>query len=93
MAIEVRNDEDCSCYELWLDGEVIGVAEYQVNGSQVIIPHTEIRPDLRGQGYGEQLVRGALEQVRDSGRRVVPRCWFVHDFIEHHQEFADLRAN
>lgn len=93
VATEVRNDEDRSRYELWLDGKVIGVADYRVSGSQVIIPHTEIRPDLRGRGYGDELVRGALEHVRTSGRTVVPRCWFVHEFLALHPEFADLCAN
>lgn len=92
MATEVRNDEDRSCYELLLDGEVIGVADYRLDGSQVVIPHTEIRPDLRGQGFGDELVRGALEHVRRTGRTVVPRCWFVREFLELHPEFADLRA-
>jgi predicted GNAT family acetyltransferase len=92
MPTEVRNDEARSRYELVLDGEVIGVADYRIEGDEVIFPHTEIRSDLRGRGYGDLLVRGALEHVRSTGRTVVPRCWFVVEFLELHPEFADLRA-
>lgn len=94
MAVEpeVRNEESRSRYELVLDGEVIGIADYRVEGDEVVFPHTEIRSDLRGRGLGDVLVRGAMEDVRAAGRTVVPRCWFVVEFLELHPEFADLRA-
>ena len=92
MATTVRNAPERSRYELLLDDEVIGVADYRVEGDEVIFPHTEIRSDLRGRGYGDELVRGALEDVRSAGRTVVPRCWFVVEFLELHPEFGDLRA-
>ena len=53
----VRNAEDRSRYELVRDGEVIAVADYRVNGDVVVLPHTEVVPHLRGQGYGAQVVQ------------------------------------
>jgi predicted N-acetyltransferase YhbS len=49
-------------------------------------------PARRNQGLGAQLVRGALDDVRRKGAKVVPMCWFVAEFIEEHPEYADLRA-
>jgi predicted GNAT family acetyltransferase len=92
MATEVRNDEARSRYELVRDGQVLGIADYRIEGDEVVFPHTEIDPAHRGQGLGEQLVQGAMEHVRTTGRTVVPRCWFVVEFLELHPEFADLRA-
>ena len=92
MPTEVRNDESSCRYELLRDGEVIGVADYRIEGDEVVFPHTEVRPDLRGRGYGQVLVRGAMEDVRETGRTVVPRCWYVAEFLELHPEFSDLRA-
>ena len=57
-----------------------------------MFPHTEIEPALRGRGYGAVLVQGALDDVRRSGRTVVPRCWYVAQFIEEHAEYGDLLA-
>jgi predicted GNAT family acetyltransferase len=88
----VRIDESRSRYELVLDGEVVGIADYRIEGDEVIFPHTEIVPTHRGKGLGEVLVRGAMEHVRTTGRTVVPRCWFVVEFLELNPEFADLRA-
>ena len=46
----------------------------------------------RGQGFGAMVGRGALDDLRSRGKRVVPSCWFVRDFIELHDEYADLIA-
>ena len=52
--------------------------------------HTEIDPDAEGSGLGGTLVRGALDDVRQKGGRVVPRCSFVRGWIERHPEYGDL---
>lgn len=52
--------------------------------------HTEVPPALRGRGIASRLIRGALEQVRARGLKVVPRCDFVRHFIGTHPEFQDL---
>jgi uncharacterized protein len=92
MAIDVRNSTDRSRYELLIDGEVIGIADYRIDGDRIVFPHTEIEASRRGHGLGDLLVRGALDDVRTTGRDVVARCWFVREFIEAHDEYADLRA-
>jgi len=89
---DVRHAPERSRYELWLDGELAGVADYRVDGDRIVSPHTEIAPHLRGRGHGAELVRGALEDVRGTGRTVVPRCWYVAEFVDEHPEYADLLA-
>ncbi|HJR25557.1 MAG TPA: GNAT family N-acetyltransferase [Acidimicrobiales bacterium] len=92
MTLEVRRADERSRYELVADGELIGVCDFAERGSLVLFPHTEIAYDRRGQGYGEALVRGALEDVRSRGQKVVPGCWFVAEYFEVHPEEADLLA-
>ncbi len=90
--ITVRNAEDRGRYEALEDGELIAVADYRITGNTVVFPHTVVIPSRRGEGVGEQLVQGALDDVRQSGRKVVPACWFVAEFLELHPEYADLAA-
>ena len=92
MDASVRNAPDRSRYELVLDGQVIGVADYRINGDVVLLPHTEVVRHLRGQGYGAQLVRGALDDLRAQGKQVVPTCWYVRQFIDDNERYADLVA-
>jgi predicted GNAT family acetyltransferase len=89
---EVRHAPERSRYELWLDGELVGIADYRIDGDRVVFPHTEIVRHLRGRGHGAELVRGALDDVRGTGRTVVPRCWYVADFLDANPGYADLRA-
>jgi predicted GNAT family acetyltransferase len=92
MANVVRRNAERSRYELLVGGEVVGVADYHVDGGTWTFPHTVIAPERRGQGLGAELVRAALDDVRRAGGTVVPSCWYVAEFIDAHPDYADLLA-
>jgi predicted GNAT family acetyltransferase len=92
MGMDVRNNEARSRFELVQDERVVAVADYVVRGDVVVFPHTEVVPELRGRGLGERLVRAALDDVRRTGRTIVPACWFVAEFVERNPEYGDLLA-
>ncbi|MEY2397406.1 MAG: uncharacterized protein QOJ00_580 [Actinomycetota bacterium] len=93
MSTEVRDNEDMGRYELVVDDALVGIADYRVDGDTLVFPHTEIDPGRRGQGLGDELVRGALDDVRRRGAKVRPQCWFVRDFIDENPEYADLKVS
>ncbi len=66
--------------------------DYHRSGSVVTMLHTEVPVPLRGRGIGSELVRGALQLVREQGERVVPRCPFVAAYIRRHPDVEDLLA-
>jgi predicted GNAT family acetyltransferase len=92
MGLTVRKDQERFRYELVEDGAVVGVADYREQGDAVVFHHTLIDPARRGQGLGAVLVQGALDDVRATGGRVVPVCWYVGQFIDTHSGYADLLA-
>ena len=92
MATEVRHNPQQARYEIAVDGDLAGVADYRIDGDTFVFPHTEIDPSMRNRGLGAELVRGALDDVRRNGGTAVPRCWFVAQFIDEHPEYADLLA-
>ena len=71
---------------------MIGISDFRVVGDEVVFPHTEIVPRFRGHGYAEVLMQEAMEDVRRQGRTVIPRCWYVMDFLETHPEYQDVLA-
>lgn len=91
MAVAVRNNPTQHRYELLLDDTLVGIADYREEGDVLVFPHTEISPQRRGQGLGEQLVKGALDDVRQQKKTVRPLCSFVSDFFRHNPDYADLR--
>jgi hypothetical protein len=92
MDTHLHHAADRSRYELLLDGEVVGIADYHASGDAIVIPHTEIAFSHRGRGLGAVLVRAVLDDLRAAHKQVVPQCWFVRDFLDAHPDYADLRA-
>jgi predicted GNAT family acetyltransferase len=92
MQREVRRNEQRGRYELTIDGRLVGIADFVADGSTVVLPHTEIDPAQRGHGLGAILVKGALDDIRARGGTVIPRCWYVRQYIDEHPEEADLLA-
>jgi len=89
---DVRDNADLNRYELLVDGRLLGIAEYRRTGEVMVLPHTVIELSERGRGWGEVLVRAALDDIRRQGCRIDPRCWFVAEFVDLNPQYADLVA-
>jgi predicted GNAT family acetyltransferase len=87
----VEDNEQQSRFELRL-GEHVAFAVYRRRPGVVAIVHTEVPTEMRGQGIGSQLARGALELVRKRGEKVEARCSFIVDFLAKNPEFKALEA-
>ena len=90
-AIIVRHNAPACRYEAESNCH-LAVLEYAMEGGRMVFTHTFVPPELRGAGVAESLVRGALEDARSQGRRVVPRCSYVAAFFRRHPEFQPLAA-
>ena len=85
----VRDNKERHRFEMGVNGDV-AFANYRLGDGVVIVIHTEVPAAVEGRGLGSQLVRGMLDQIRASGRKVVPLCGFVASFIRSHPEYHDL---
>jgi predicted GNAT family acetyltransferase len=90
LAATVRDNGATHRYELLLDGELVGDLLYRTRDDVVTLIHTEIVPRLEGRGLGEQLVAGALDDIRERGLQIVPLCPFAAAYIQRHAEYEDL---
>jgi predicted GNAT family acetyltransferase len=87
---EVRDNPQRSRYEIVVDGDLVGVAEYTLRGNVITFTHTWVAPERRDDGYASELVGSALDDVRSRGLSVVARCPYVAKFIRNHADYADL---
>ena len=90
MQITVHDVPGSGRYEARDGDRVLGLAAYRREGDTVVFTHTEVDPDQEGGGVGSTLARGALDDVRTRGLRVVPQCSFIRGWIERHPDYADL---
>jgi predicted GNAT family acetyltransferase len=90
--VTVRDNPEALRFEAREDGELLGEIRYRTEPGIVVLVHTEVAPSAEGTGVGSGLVKGALDDIRGRGLRVVPVCPFVAAYIRRHPEYADLVA-
>ena len=89
MTDTVHNNAAQQRFELTVDGH-LAAAYYRLADGVITFVHTEVPEALAGRGIGSKLVKGALEQVRTEGLKVVAQCPFVKAYIDKHADYADL---
>ena len=77
-------------YEIRVDGELGGYAQYYMEKGRIVFTHTEIDPAFEGHGLGSRLAAGALDDVRRRGLGVRALCPFIAQFVRDHPEYEDL---
>lgn len=91
MENEVRHNPGLNRYEIAVKG-FLCILEYVIKGQEMVITHTFVPLELRGQGLADKVVRAALADARAKGLKVVPACSYVAIFMQRHVEFKDLLA-
>lgn len=74
-------------FEMTIDGKLSFVEYNAIDDETLILNHTEVHPDLEGQGVGSALVKGVLEYVEQNNLSIVPTCPFVAAYIKRHPEW------
>ncbi|QYH19284.1 N-acetyltransferase [Corynebacterium aquatimens] len=77
-------------YELFVDGELAGFADYSDLIGVRVLPHTVVDPKFRGRGLSKPLIKYALDDIREQGMGVVPMCSAVSAFIDANPEYRDM---
>jgi predicted GNAT family acetyltransferase len=86
----VKNNPDRRRYEIEVDDEIAGFAQYRERPGLLALTHTEIDERFEGQGLGSELVSSVLDEARKRGLSVLPFCPFVNEYIQRHREYVDL---
>jgi predicted GNAT family acetyltransferase len=90
MDAKVQDNPDRSRFEIIVDGEVGGVANYRVRDGLVIITHSQVDEKYQGQGVGSKLAMQTLDILRERAVRVVPACPFFAEYVVRHPEYDDI---
>lgn len=56
----------------------------------IILDHTFVSQELRGQNIGEQLIKRIVEFARENNKKVIPKCWFAEKEFLAHKEYQDV---
>ncbi len=84
--IEISDRTALSRYEIRVDGELAGLADYRLGEDEITFTHTEIGRSFGGQGLGSKLVGFAVTDARSRNLEIIPACPFVRDWIVENPE-------
>lgn len=90
MDTKIIDNAEADRYELYAGDTRAGLVEYRRLADEITLLHTEIDPDFEGQGLGSVLARHVLDDARDRGLAVLPRCPFLNGWIARHPDYAEL---
>jgi predicted GNAT family acetyltransferase len=90
MNIVVTRNLPLSRFDIHVDGELAGFADYTIKDGVAVFPHTEIDPKFGGKGLGTTLIEYAIKEVAQEKLSVEPLCPFVSKYIGKHPELLYL---
>jgi predicted GNAT family acetyltransferase len=73
------------------DGNILAELTYNMpSPDKMIIEHTEVSDELRGQNVGYELVHTTVEYARSHHIKIIPLCTFANSVFKKKPEFADV---
>ena len=82
--VTIERNDAAQRYELTLDGEVVGFAEFRSTPGRIVFTHTVVEPEHEGQGLGSRLAKHVLDDAVARGDRIVSRCPFIAAYLREH---------
>ena len=92
MLIQHREEGKKGIYYIEDEGNVLAEIVYANanDGRLLIIEHTEVSDELKGQNIGYALVHKVVEQARMQGQKVAPVCSFAKAIFDKKADFKDV---
>jgi predicted GNAT family acetyltransferase len=73
------------------EGAIIAEMVYTMPSmDKMIIEHTEVSDELKGQNVGYQLVKTAVEYARQHNIKIIPLCPFAKKVFDKKPDFHDV---
>lgn len=91
MSVKHTSSETKGEFSYTHNGEVKAKMTYtKLGNTQIIIDHTEVDDELRGQDVGKALVEAGVAYARENNLKVIPLCPFAKATIERDESLQDV---
>jgi len=91
MDIQQINHETKGVFKAVEDGKEAGAMTYSWAGeSKMIIDHTEVNPEFKGRGVGNQLLQAVVAYAREHHIKIIPLCPFAKSVFDKKAEIRDV---
>jgi predicted GNAT family acetyltransferase len=73
------------------EDNIKAVVTYVDKGANtIILDHTFVSPELRGQNIGQQLIKRVADFARENNKKIIPQCWFAEKEFAANKEYEDI---
>lgn len=91
MDIQQKEGENKGSFFIEEDGEIKAEITYSKAGdTKIIIDHTEVAKEWRGEDIGRELVEHTIKYARENELSVIPLCPFAKSVIERDESLQDV---
>jgi uncharacterized protein len=91
MLIQNKKVGDKGMFFVENDGNILAEMVYSMaSPKKMVIEHTEVSDELKGQHVGQQLVHTAVEYARTNDIKIVPLCPFANAIFKKIAEYTDV---
>ena len=91
MLIQNKKAGNKGMFFVETDGHILAEMVYTMpSPNKMIIEHTEVSDELKGQNVGYQLVYTAVEYARTHNIKIIPLCPFASAVFKKKKEYADV---
>lgn len=73
------------------NGSVIAEVTFKPVGEEtIVIDHTYVAEEMRGQKLAEDLVRRVVEHARETNQKIIPACSYADAQFRRRREYEDV---
>ena len=91
MDIKHDTTETKGTFYIEMEGKWVAEMTYSKAGAErIIIDHTDVADETRGQGLGKKLVYEAVEFARKNNLKILPLCPFARSVFSKNSEIRDV---
>lgn len=93
MDIQIQHElnDNKGAFFIEQNGKRVGEMTYVKAGEdRIIIDHTGVGDELKGQGAGKKLVMAAVDMAREKGIKIIPLCPFAKSVFDKTPEIGDV---
>ena len=91
MKIQRTGSENEGKFQIAENDRNIGLMTYKkLSDGVIMIDHTEVDSNHRGEGLGEDLVAEGVKYARENNLKIFPQCPFAKAEFDKHEDYKDV---
>lgn len=83
---------DAFAFRYEQDGKMLAEITWTMLGEVMIMDHTFVSDELRGQGVAKKLLDRTADYAREKGLKMEPVCSYVVSAFDRYEEYSDVKV-